>query len=375
MAHELCTLRRSELGIHSGEPLRVEQGAGRGIVLVMTSTTPHTRPPTTLTARCPEDVLAVVPVLLGFLPSDSVVMLTFGAVQAFHARVDRPDRTEDVVATVHSLLAPARRHRVQRVVFVIYGEGDDLSDQIGDTLHDEFSRAGINIVELLRADGERWFPMLHDSEDDHDDVARRGVPYDISTHPFLAHAVLRGQVTHGSREALAASVAVDPDRAARVAHLVAASNQSCLTVDAAVADVVAEGEWVQSLVSEQTAAGVLPTDSEAARLLGSLQVRTVRDAAWSTMTRVNAEEHVSYWTDVCRRTPIELLAPPATLLGWAAWQAGHGALAWCAVDLAAEGDPDYTLARYLAHALEQAVPPTVWESGWDWKEGLDLGHH
>ncbi len=334
----------------------------------MTSTTPRTRPATTLTARCPDDLLAVVPVLLGFLPSDSVVMLTFGAAQAFHARVDRPDHTEEVLATVHSLLAPARRHGVQRVVFVIYGEGDGITDQIGDTLHDEFSEAGINIVEMLRADGERWFPMLHDNEDP---AARRGVPYDISAHPFLAHAVLRGQVTHRSRDALAASLAVDPRRAELVADRVADSSR-CLTVDAPVADVVAEGEWVHTLVSEQTAAGVFPTDSEAARLLGSLQVRTVRDAAWSTLTRANAEEHVSYWTDVCRRTPVELLAPPATLLGWAAWQAGHGALAWCAADLAAEGDPDYTLTHYLAHALEQAVPPTVWESGWDWKEGLDV---
>ncbi len=58
----------------------------------MTTSTPHQTAPTTLTARCPEDVLALVPVLLGFLPSESVVMLTFGAAQAFHARVDRPDR-------------------------------------------------------------------------------------------------------------------------------------------------------------------------------------------------------------------------------------------------------------------------------------------
>jgi hypothetical protein len=335
----------------------------------MTTTTPHPTAPTTLTARCPEDVLALVPVLLGFLPSDSVVMLTFGAAQAFHARVDRPVSSEEVLASVHSLLGPARRHRVRRVVFVIYGEGDRLADQTADTLRDEFSGAGIEIAEMLRADGTRWFPLLHD----HDDLGGRGVPYDISSHPFLAHAVLRGRVTHGSRDDLAASVAVDRVRAARIAELVAAANDRCLTVDAAVEDVLAEGEWVHTLVSEQAAAGRVPTDGEAARLLSSLQVRTIRDAAWCTLTQDTADEHVSFWTDICRRTPAELLAPPATLLGWAAWQAGHGALAWCAADLAAECDPDYTLTHYLAHALEHAIPPTVWESGWDWKEGVTAG--
>ena len=47
--------------------------------------------PTTLTARTPEDILAVVPVVLGFEPTESLVMLTFGSDPPFHARVDLPD--------------------------------------------------------------------------------------------------------------------------------------------------------------------------------------------------------------------------------------------------------------------------------------------
>ena len=45
-----------------------------------------------------EDLLAVVPVVLGFEPADSIVMLTLGARHTFHARVDLPAR-------------PARRRR------------------------------------------------------------------------------------------------------------------------------------------------------------------------------------------------------------------------------------------------------------------------
>lgn len=340
----------------------------------MTTTSPHSTAPTTLTARCPEDVLALVPVLLGFLPSQSVVMLTFGAAQAFHARIDRPDHPDEVAPAVQSLLAPARRHRVRRVVFVIYGDGDRLSDQTAATLRQEFAAAGIEVAEMLRADGSRWFPLLHDHDDDHGDHAGRGVPYDITHHPFLAHAVLRGQVTHDSRDALAASVEVDPERAGRVGELVAALPREWLLVDGpADAELLAEGEWVQALVRDHTASGTVPTDEDTARLLHAIQVRRVRDAAWCSLTRATAQEHVSFWTDVCRRTPGELLAPPAALLGWAAWQAGHGALAWCAVDLAGRCDPDYLLTLYLAHALEHAIPPTAWESGWDWKEGLGSG--
>ena len=58
------------------------------------TTTPDRTPDRTrtpvLTFRTPEDVLAAVPVLLGFEPSDSVVMMTFGGRETFHARIDMP---------------------------------------------------------------------------------------------------------------------------------------------------------------------------------------------------------------------------------------------------------------------------------------------
>ena len=44
----------------------------------------------TLTARTPEDVIAAVPLVLGFVPEESVVMLTFGGRHTFHARLDLP---------------------------------------------------------------------------------------------------------------------------------------------------------------------------------------------------------------------------------------------------------------------------------------------
>ena len=62
-----------------------------------------------------------------------------------------------------------------------------------------------------------------------------------------------------------------------------------------------------------------------------------------------------------RRAPLEVLAPPATLLAFAAWLAGDGALAWCALDRAREADPDYSMAALVERALTCAVPPSTWE--------------
>jgi hypothetical protein len=78
------------------------------------------------------------------------------------------------------------------------------------------------------------------------------------------------------------------------------------------------------------------------------------------MIRENADVHVDLWRDVVRRSPEDLVAAPAALLGFAAWLAGDGALAWCAVDRAQQAEPGYGLAGLLAQALAGGVPPSAW---------------
>ena len=64
------------------------------------------------------------------------------------------------------------------------------------------------------------------------------------------------------------------------------------------------------------------------------------------------------------------MPPPAALLGWSAWQAGHGALAWIAIDRCRAVDPGYGMATILAGCLDQAVPPDSVECDFEWDEGL-----
>ncbi|THV18618.1 DUF4192 family protein [Nocardioides caeni] len=71
-----------------------------------------------------------------------------------------------------------------------------------------------------------------------------------------------------------------------------------------------------------------------------------------------------------RQVPDHYLPAPAILLGWAAWQAGDGALAWVAVDRCVGVDPHYALAEALGSILQRAVPPESWEPGFDWTIGL-----
>jgi Domain of unknown function (DUF4192) len=300
----------------------------------------------TLTLRSPEDLLAAAPVVLGFVPTDSAVMFTFDGPSCFHARVDLPQDCDAVDACVDTLLAPCVRHDVGRVLFLLYTDDPRPAARVARRLVRAFRDAGIEVIDVLRADGRRWFPLLRSRRS----VPPSGMPYDVSAHPFATESVFRGRVTHRSRADLEATVASDPVAVAGVA--------------AAVRDLTgprAGASWLVGSVTGHVRAGSVPDDGEAARVLACLVDTQVRDAALGLLRRDTAEVHARFWGDLVRRAPEDLVAPAAAVLGFAAWVGGNGALAWCAVDRCLAVDSTYRMAHYLAQVLTHAVPPSVWE--------------
>ena len=323
--------------------------------------------PKTLTAKNPGDLLALVPYSLGFHPEDSAVLLTLGgAERPFHARVDLPEDPAEVPDLVRYLTTAATRHGVHRAAVLAYTGDDARARRVAGPLAAGLERAGVDVPVVIRADGARWFCL----GDDHDCPAD-GTPYDLRHHPFTAEAVLDGRVTYASREELAASlVGTAPEEVAAVLRAADAARDRLVAAcrhplgppapERGRSHLVAEGRWVAERVGRFLEDGLRPGHEEVGRLLVALASIEVRDVAWSLMCRDNAARHVDLWRDVVRRCPDELLAPPAALLGFAAWLAGDGALAWCAVDRCHRADPDYSLARLLADALVGAVPPSSW---------------
>jgi hypothetical protein len=305
----------------------------------MTSPTSPAPRATRFTTRTPEDVLAVVPVVLGFEPRESVVMLTFGGDETFHARVDLPPPPEADEA-VDQLLEPALRHRVTRVLFVVYADDGPAARAVLRRLRPAFGRAGIDVVEVFRAHDGRWFAPGRPG------APAAGVPYDVGGHLFRAQAVVDGIVVHGSRAELVAALCPSPRAVDEVARAVRRAVPS------------PPGE-IADLVDVRLEAGRFTAVELARVLLGLLDVEG-RDAAWAAMSRDVAALHVRLWTDAVQRAPDDLVAAPAAVLALAAWLAGHGALAWCAVDRCQAVDPGNTLAQLIADMLTNAVPPSAW---------------
>lgn len=304
-----------------------------------------------MNARTPEDILAAVPILLGFVPERSVVMLTFGAEHVFNARVDLPIDAGDIQTCADLLLRPALRHRVAAVLFVLYAESAAQAAWCAEVLVRTFWAEDIEVLTVLRSDGHRWFCVPPDRS------AREGpgTPYDVSSHVFTARAVASGRVTRSSRDELAATVAADRSavRAVRKARAGAAADTLHNHED--------EARWLLSKVDALAAEQARADPQTSARLLLALCEPAVRDVVLGALDRRRAESMVPVLSALVRGAPSELVAPSASVLAFVAWLAGDGALAWCALDRAAEGSPRCTLADRVAEALEMALPPALWE--------------
>jgi Domain of unknown function (DUF4192) len=308
----------------------------------MSTATPH--PSTVFTARRPDDLLAVVPAVLGFHPEESLVLLTFGGRRSFHARVDLPEVPEDLGQVADMLLTPALRQRPDKVLLIAYS--GDAARAAAAALHvsDAFDAHGFAVLAPLRSDGSSWFHVRR--EEDPADAEPH--PYDVRTHALTAQNVLEGRVTLASRAALAATLAADPDAAGEVTAAWHAQRRQRAPDQAELRALVASAR-----------AGDLSAH-EVARLARACSDPAVRDAAWCDLRAATAEEHVELWRGVVVRTPDEIVAGVAAVLGFGAWLAGHGALAWCALDRSFAADPACSLARLVADLLEAAVPPTAW---------------
>jgi hypothetical protein len=232
------------------------------------------------------------------------------------------------------------------VLFVLYAVDATLARSCARALVRAFTRRGVAVVDVLRSDGRCWFVVPLDPTGSES----VGTPYDVTGHLFTAQSVAAGRVTRSSRDELATSVAPDPPAVAAVEASARKLEQ----------DAPPDLAWVRATV-DQWGAGVDPPDpATAGRLLVALRDRAARDAVLDAVDRERADQRLPLWSSLVRAAPNDLLAPVASVLAFHAWLAGDGALAWCALERAAEGEPPCSLADVVAAALEQALPPSLW---------------
>jgi hypothetical protein len=314
-----------------------------------------------LTVRRPDDLLAVIPYLVGFHPEESIVAVFIRSGRVvLAARIDLPPESaaDEVAAQLEYL---ANRHEASALALVAYSAASlpahrlltRLMDQLGD--HE--------LADVLYVGHGRWW-SLSCAEDC---CPLSGTPFDLSSHPVSAAAVFAGLGTRANRQELAASVSGPPDTELPRLQGLAETLLTELDFD----DASSATRLMVSLV-DTAVSGPGALDERRALLLALLVTDLrVRDLAWALISPEDAEKHVQMWGAVVAKVPPRLAAAPLCLLGFAAWVCGAGALLNCCCERLARVDPGYSLGRLLRDISTQALPPSLWQQmGGELQAGL-----
>ncbi|GAA4453605.1 DUF4192 domain-containing protein [Phytohabitans houttuyneae] len=317
---------------------------------------------TPLALRTPADLITAIPFLLGFHPSDSVVVVGLRARQVvFAARGDLgepPGFVEYVTSVV-------MRQDIDTAAVIGFGPDERAREPVT-AIREALERHGVGVLDALRVAGGRYWSYACVGQDC---CPSEGTAFDPVASRIAAAATHAGQVALPDRAALVGRIApvggltresmrLATDRAtARLATVLAAPPPGDLLGGRSVRRLGVAA--VRDAMRRHRDGGRL-TDDEVAWLTVLLVHLPVRDFAWE---RVGAEEwQMELWVDVLRRAEPHLVPAPACLLAFAAWRCGQGALALAAVERAKRSDPSYSMARLLDDVLHRGIPPSTLDS-------------
>lgn len=319
--------------------------------------------------RNPTDVLAVVPYLLGFAPEDSLVVLGLrGRRLVFQARSDLVP-ADSIDESARHLAGVFARQRVDAALMVGYGPEAIVTPQTL-ALRTAMVDKGIQVLEAMRAEDGRYWSYVCERPDC---CSPEGTPYDVSTSAVAATATYAGLNPAPSRDVLVARLA-PPDGLARLAAREAAERadarlRALLAIGGDGEDLALIGTTAVERLAIRHRFGT-PLDNDEIAWVGTLLAHAAtRDRALE-LAGADPVLHVELWTEVLHRVDARLAAAPATLLAFAAWQCGDGAVAAIALERALTTDPAYMLAQMLTDAIDNGIPPARWhELGDPWGEG------
>jgi hypothetical protein len=312
--------------------------------------------------------LAVIPHLLGFHPSRSMVVVGLDARRGrvrLAFRYDLPDppdagRSREIAEHAAGVL---RKRQISTAIAAGYGAGT-LVTPVAEALRAAIRGAGIVLRDLLRVeDGRYWSYLCQDPGC----CPPEGAAFDGPGHPVAAALTAAGMAARPDRASLAGTLAPVTGAAADSMHR--ATERAVRRAEDLIAAAPRDADPMQPVIDAGRAAvreaigiyraGGQITDDQVAWLAVTVADLRVRDDAWARMDPAHRAAHRRLWTDVVRRAAEPYIPAPASLLAFTAWQSGDGALANVAIERALAADPGYSMAHLLGQALDAGLPPSA----------------
>jgi hypothetical protein len=289
--------------------------------------------------------------VLGFEPVESlVVVAVHGGEVGCVMRLDLSDAAlPDAPQRLADLAVRSGADGVVAVVVSAEGASCRMcGDQFRDLARDltaALERHGAQLLDAIVVDrieaGGHWHCV--------DNCGVAGVLEDPATSAAAAAAVAAGHRMYGSREELKASVAIDVERAAALAPLLAGAGDAVECVAVSVREVVA--------AVRRLGEGAVLSDAELARTGAVLVDLRVRDAL---MTLVDCDEAAAaehLWSQLAQVLPQPFRAEALVLKSHAAYVRGEGPLAGVCLEAVQAENPTHRMAELLDTALQSGVRP------------------
>jgi hypothetical protein len=320
----------------------------------MTTSLPHTH----IRLRDLSELVAGIPYVIGFPPTNSLVLFTFrrcpDLALSTTIRVDLPE-PEHVELVATEVTAAAVLNKAVAVIAVVVAEDGPEHQELVDILRKELDDKSILLSHVSwvakLAHGEVW--QCYDNP-----LCSDRVP-DPQSSALAAAAAVAGDTTYPDRDAVAAHLAPESaELLARREKLLDAYRMSPAQ-PYTDADLHTDLEILRYALNKAATSYDPPTlsDHQLVRLARALSHMPVRDECLAITLSEKPEPAERLWTMLVRALPAPERAEPAFLLAMSTYLRGSGVLAALALRIVMESNPSHHVAVLLDYALQQGLPP------------------
>ncbi|MCW2514519.1 MAG: hypothetical protein JWR11_3561 [Mycobacterium sp.] len=304
----------------------------------------------------PATLIAAVPAVLGFVPENSLVLITLegGSLGC----VMRADLSEELVDAMSHMADVASASAPDEAIAVIVDDDGascrvclDEHRLLAATLAEQLDERGIELLAAYVVDrlqeGGRWHSVAG--------APGSGTIEDPMSSPMAAAAVLDGRRLYARRTELQELIATADPAAAEAlrAAILDAEHDGNLRPDA---DARRDVEHALAM-ARGLADGVVPEQKDLARLGCGFTDPRVRDTLYALAVGREADRAEALWVQLARTLPDPWRAEALVLLAFSAYARGDGPLAGVSLEAALRSDGRHRMARMLDQALQTGMRP------------------
>jgi hypothetical protein len=325
----------------------------------MTTSLPHTHIP----QRDLSALVAGIPYVIGFPPTDSLVLLTFrrcpDLALSTTVRVNLP-KPEHTSLVADELAAAVARNEVVAAIAVVVADTAPEHHGLIDLL-----RKALADKEILLSHAS-WVRQVTHGElwQCYDDPLCTGVVPDPQSSALAAAVAVAGDTIFPSREAVGAHLAPDSEEALGRRRNLLDAYRGSEARRRTERELQADLETLSHALDEAACSYDPPTlnDHQLVRLAQALSQPPVKDECFALALSPKSEPAERLWTVMVRGLPAPERAEPAFLLAISSYLRGSGVLAALALKIVMESNPAHAMAFLLDRALQKGVSPTLLRS-------------